>query len=56
MLAGMEGAAIIHGKGTGALRKKIGDYLRHDPRVKSQRLGDHTEGGSGVTVVELEVG
>jgi DNA mismatch repair protein MutS2 len=56
MLAGMERAAIIHGKGTGALRKKIGDYLRHDPRVKSQRLGDHNEGGSGVTVVELEVG
>ena len=54
MLAGMERAAIIHGKGTGALRKKIGDYLRHDPRVKSQRLGDHNEGGSGVTVVELE--
>ncbi|MBK36117.1 MAG: hypothetical protein CME26_11405 [Gemmatimonadetes bacterium] len=54
-LAGMERAAIIHGKGTGALRKKIGDYLRNDPRVRSQRLGHHNEGGSGVTVVELEV-
>ena len=54
-LAGMERAAIIHGKGTGALRKKIGDYLRNDPRVRSQRLGRHNEGGSGVTVVELEV-
>ncbi len=55
MLAGMERAAIIHGKGTGALRQKIGDYLRNDPRIKSQRLGHHDEGGSGVTVVELEV-
>ena len=54
-LSRMDRATLIHGKGTGALRRKLGDYLKQHPRVKSQRLGDHTEGGSGVTVVTLDV-
>jgi len=45
---------IIHGKGTGALRKRIGDFLKTYPHVKSFRLGEWNEGGAGVTVVELE--
>lgn len=45
---------IIHGKGTGALRSQIHQFLKRDVRVKSFRLGDINEGGSGVTVVTLK--
>lgn len=44
---------IIHGKGTGALRESIHQYLRHHPSVKDFRLGEITEGGSGMTVVKV---
>lgn len=44
---------IIHGKGTGALRKRIADYLKSDKRVKQFRLGNWDEGGTGVTIVEV---
>jgi len=53
MLAGLHRVDIIHGKGTGALRKKITDFLSKHPRVKSYRLGEWNEGGTGATVVEL---
>lgn len=53
MLAGLHRIDIIHGKGTGALRKKITEYLAHHPRVKTYRLGEWNEGGTGATVVEL---
>ncbi|MBI4532189.1 MAG: endonuclease MutS2, partial [Candidatus Latescibacteria bacterium] len=52
-LAHLETVTIIHGKGTGVLRTKIGEFLRTHPRVKSQRLGAWNEGGSGVTIVHL---
>ena len=52
----MERATIIHGKGTGVLRQKIGDFLKKHPLVRRQRLGGPGEGGAGVTVVELEPG
>ena len=45
---------VIHGKGTGALRKAVNDWLRRCPQVKSYRLGNYGEGDSGVTVVELK--
>jgi len=44
---------IIHGKGTGALRKKVTEYLSRHPRVRAFRLGEWNEGGTGATVVEL---
>lgn len=44
---------IIHGKGTGILRTGIQEYLRKHRHVKSYRLGNYGEGGSGVTVAEL---
>ncbi|HZK18400.1 MAG TPA: endonuclease MutS2 [Clostridia bacterium] len=54
ILAGLKRAVLIHGKGTGALRLAVHDYLRKNPRVASYRLGAQTEGGFGVTVVELQ--
>ena len=45
---------IIHGKGTGALRKAVQEHLKHHPAVKSFRLGVYGEGESGVTVAELK--
>jgi DNA mismatch repair protein MutS2 len=44
---------IIHGKGTGALRERVAEILRGDPRVREHRLGAWNEGGAGVTVAEL---
>jgi len=53
-LTGLETAHIIHGKGSGALRKKIGAYLEKHPHVSEFRLGDWNEGGMGVTVVTFK--
>lgn len=44
---------IIHGKGTGALRSGVQDFLRRHKHVKSYRLGQFGEGGAGVSVAEL---
>jgi DNA mismatch repair protein MutS2 len=44
---------IIHGKGTGALRARVGEMLKKDTRVSGFRLGAWNEGGAGVTVAEL---
>jgi DNA mismatch repair protein MutS2 len=52
-LAGFMRVEVIHGKGTGALRKKVGEFLATHPRVKSFRLGQWNEGGDGATIVEL---
>ena len=54
ILAGLESVTIIHGKGTGALRAAVHDFLRHHKHVKSYRLGVYGEGEAGVTVVELK--
>ncbi|HEY7893875.1 MAG TPA: Smr/MutS family protein [Gemmatimonadaceae bacterium] len=44
---------IIHGKGTGALRERVAELLRGDPRVSAFRMGSWNEGGAGVTVTDL---
>ena len=44
---------IVHGKGTGALRKGVHEYLKRQKYVKSFRLGEFGEGDAGVTIVEL---
>ncbi len=50
----LETVTIIHGKGTGALRKMVHDLLRRNKAVKSYRLGVYGEGEAGVTVVTLK--
>jgi DNA mismatch repair protein MutS2 len=51
---GVERVRIVHGKGTGALRKAVKESLSRDSRVKSFRLGQWNEGQDGVTVAELK--
>lgn len=45
---------IVHGKGTGALRQAVHQYLRHISYVKSFHLGEYGEGDSGVTIAEFK--
>jgi DNA mismatch repair protein MutS2 len=53
LLAGLDEAVIVHGAGTGALRRSIREYLADHPRVRSTRPGRREEGGDGATVAEL---
>ncbi|XID93244.1 endonuclease MutS2 [Paenibacillaceae bacterium WGS1546] len=52
-LANLGQVYIIHGKGTGALRAGVQDFLRRHKHVKGYRLGQFGEGGAGVSVAEL---
>lgn len=54
VISGLSRVLIIHGKGTGALRKGIQEYLKKHRNVLSFTLGDMDEGGSGVTAVKLK--
>lgn len=54
IMSGQSTLYLIHGKGTGALRKALHEHLRRHPNVRSFRLGVYGEGESGVTVVELK--
>jgi DNA mismatch repair protein MutS2 len=53
LMSNLEEGTIIHGKGTGALRHAIHEYLRDHPTIKSYRIGTLVEGGDGVTVISL---
>ncbi len=54
LLEGKQAVRIIHGFGTGALRKAVRDHLRKHPAVKSWRPGNENEGGDGATVAVLD--
>jgi DNA mismatch repair protein MutS2 len=54
MLAGYPRVSIIHGKGTGALRQGVQEYLKNHRSVKKIRFGDAGEGGTGVTIAEFK--
>lgn len=54
LLEGRQAVRLIHGFGTGALRKAIREYLRKHPAVKSWRPGEENEGGDGATIAVLE--
>lgn len=54
ILSGVGKLTIIHGKGTGVLRREINQHLRRHKAIKSQRLGTFGEGEDGVTIVELK--
>ena len=53
-LAHLKTVRIVHGKGTGALRKAVQNHLKKQKYVKSYHLGEFGEGDAGVTIVEFE--
>ena len=54
VMAGLSNVLIIHGKGTGALRKGVHAYLKRHRNVASFSFADMSEGGTGATLVELQ--
>ena len=52
-MAGLYQVRVVHGKGTGTLRRVVTEQLTSHPLVRSYRLGEYREGGAGVTIVEL---
>lgn len=54
LLSHLSTVRVVHGKGTGALRKGIHEFLRRQKHVKSYRLGEFGEGDAGVTIVALK--
>ena len=53
-LSSLESVRIVHGKGTGALRKAVEAFLKKDSRIASFRLGEFGEGDTGVTIATLK--
>lgn len=54
MLSGLHTLRIIHGFGTGAVRKAVYAYIKHSPYIQSSRYGGEGEGLNGVTIVTLK--
>lgn len=54
VLNNIEEIWIIHGKGTGALRAAVTDYLKHHPNIAEYRLGKYGEGENGVTIARIK--
>jgi DNA mismatch repair protein MutS2 len=55
-MSGLASVRLVHGKGTGALRKSVRGLLESHPLVESFRDGEPFEGGAGATVAALRVG
>jgi DNA mismatch repair protein MutS2 len=53
LLAGLDEVRIVHGLGTGALRRAVREWLAEHPRVRGSRPGRRDEGGDGATIAEL---
>ena len=53
-VAHVKSVTILHGQGTGALRKALWNYFKSDRRIESFRAGQYGEGEYGVTIVELK--
>lgn len=53
-ITGVSSVRIIHGKGTGALRSAVHNFLKTHPHIKSYRLGVYGEGETGVTIAEIK--
>ena len=54
VLHNVQSVSLIHGKGTGALRASLWQFLKGDRRIAAYRLGQYGEGDAGVTVVSLK--
>ncbi len=52
--SGLSEITIVHGKGTGVLRKAVGEHLKRHPNIRTYRLGVYGEGEDGVTIAELK--
>ena len=52
--SGIKSVTVIHGKGTGMLRKGLWEFFRKDQRIKKYRHGEYNEGEFGVTVIEFK--
>ncbi|MFW5838003.1 MAG: Smr/MutS family protein, partial [Desulfovibrionaceae bacterium] len=53
LLQGATQVEVVHGRGTGALRREVHDFLRNSPVAKTFDLADEEHGGDGMTLVEL---
>ena len=54
LLSGLQTLRIIHGLGSGAVRKAVHDYINKSPYIKSKRFGGEGEGLNGVTIITLK--
>ena len=54
LLSGREGVEIVHGRGTGALRKEVHAFLKTFPGIASFALAPEDQGGDGVTIVTFK--